>query len=159
MSLHDLAPRHCHDCGAKPGEFHRPGCDVERCALCGSQSISCFCVYGLSGFRDSDDLEQRSPYIYAHGPTEIMDARYDAEVAERGGRLPWTGVWPGEEECIEYGFYCHWVSRDTGKVCDFATGNGRWQPCGKDDEGARPDLNTLVERCVWDIKRRKFVLP
>ena len=31
----------CHDCGAKPGELHEYGCDVEHCPTCGHQLISC----------------------------------------------------------------------------------------------------------------------
>ena len=33
----------CHDCGAKEGEIHELGCDMERCPMCGGQLISCLC--------------------------------------------------------------------------------------------------------------------
>lgn len=34
-------PKDCHDCGAKPGECHKSGCDTEMCSICGGQWISC----------------------------------------------------------------------------------------------------------------------
>lgn len=33
----------CYDCGAKYGELHHPGCDMEACPRCGEQMISCDC--------------------------------------------------------------------------------------------------------------------
>jgi hypothetical protein len=33
----------CHDCSAIKGEFHVPGCDVERCPTCGAQLFGCDC--------------------------------------------------------------------------------------------------------------------
>lgn len=40
----------CPDCAVDVGEFHLPGCDVERCPRCAGQSISCGCT-------DAEDAE------------------------------------------------------------------------------------------------------
>jgi hypothetical protein len=31
----------CHDCNAPGGAYHHPGCDMERCPVCGAQAICC----------------------------------------------------------------------------------------------------------------------
>ena len=33
----------CHDCAAVKGEYHGPGCDVERCPICDGQAMGCDC--------------------------------------------------------------------------------------------------------------------
>lgn len=41
--LEDYTEGRCGDCGAKVGHYHHPGCDCERCPICGFQFISCDC--------------------------------------------------------------------------------------------------------------------
>jgi hypothetical protein len=36
----------CHDCGAKEGQLHKLGCDMECCPFCGHQLLSCLMFGG-----------------------------------------------------------------------------------------------------------------
>lgn len=128
--------RNCLDCGVKPGERHRHGCDVQRCPFCGSQLLTCNCVYKVNGM-DPDYLEEQHPEIYNEGATEEMWAKFDVEVEKKGGYELWDGEWPGVAECRKRGWYAQ----------DGHGPNSRWGsfcPCGPDALGAREDLNRFA---------------
>ncbi|MFH8405353.1 YgjP-like metallopeptidase domain-containing protein [Streptomyces sp. NPDC018019] len=58
----------------------------------------------------------------------------------------WTGQYPGEAECAEYGFY-------------YRHGPNGYEPCNADDPDAHHDLNRLYSECHWDIATQRMVLP
>ncbi|MFE4869592.1 YgjP-like metallopeptidase domain-containing protein [Streptomyces sp. NPDC056682] len=58
----------------------------------------------------------------------------------------WTGHFPGEPECTEYGFYCR------------PTPDG-YEPCNADDPGAMHDFNRLYRECRWDPSTQCMTLP
>lgn len=131
----------CPDCGAKPGKNHKDGCDVERCARCGGQTISCGCIYEANDMPLAT-LERDYPDVYHNGPTNEMFERWEREWG--GRRLPWSGEWPGKSECRELGFWCKWSK--TG-----------WVRCSADDPESLEDLNRLVVEARWDQQLGRYV--
>lgn len=134
-------PRDCRCC-VKPGERHQSGCDVERCALCGGQLISCDCVYELNGYVD---LEVEAPEVWKSGPSDSHWAVYDQAVAELGGPLLWEGEYPGSAQAREFGLFCRMIE-----------GQG-WTKCEPTHPEARTDLNRLVSSYRWDRQARRWV--
>ena len=49
--------RPCHDCAVRPGQYHVPSCDAERCPACHGQAISCACT----GDDEDDELVDDEP--------------------------------------------------------------------------------------------------
>lgn len=67
--------KNCHDCGAKPGELHKEGCDSPRCTICGIQLLQC--EHYPEGNSVHTGIELQELKIIA----EVLDlyCRYDAE--------------------------------------------------------------------------------
>ena len=76
----------CHDCGAKEGEYHEPGCDMERCPFCGGQLISCDCCYELLSIDVSEGT-----WAYENGLTWEQSAKWE-EMLEEKGKIPWVQI-------------------------------------------------------------------
>ena len=83
----------CHDCGAREGEIHHFGCDMERCPFCGGQLASCGCQYGSLGY-DYWGLFSDHPTgglprdIYENGLGPAEEQRWLAILTARG-RIPY----------------------------------------------------------------------
>jgi hypothetical protein len=71
----------CGDCGVRPGGFHHPGCDLQRCPLCHDQLLSCACIF------DEDEDEEE----HDEGP---VDRYFD------GNGVPTERRWIGGQEVI-----------------------------------------------------------
>ncbi len=65
------------------------------------------------------------------------------------GEDVWTGDWPGDQECREFGW---WVQ-------DRCTEGLGWVPCAPDAPGAMEDLNRLHVEAVWSRESRRWILP
>jgi hypothetical protein len=116
----------CPDCGAVIDEPHRDGCDVARCLATGMQRIQC------------DGMH------YSQGPPGCF-------IPVTCGQDIWSGLWPGEAECAEYGWHSYFRAPRPGEQY------GEWVRCDPDHPDAGPDLNRLVIDCAWDQVRGRWV--
>jgi hypothetical protein len=53
------ASSRCGDCGVRPGGFHHPGCDLQRCPRCRGRLLTCGCRFDEDVLEDDEltDLE------------------------------------------------------------------------------------------------------
>lgn len=98
QALHAAQLAVCHDCGAKEGEFHDPGCDMEQCPFCSGQLISCDCanVHFYPGFvsakydRENNKFIHAKPFcglpkkVYEFGLSAEQETEWDRLIAEKG---------------------------------------------------------------------------
>lgn len=89
----DLGDREdCPDCLVPPNTFHHPGCDIEQCARCGEQSLTCDCSVQFRPSPETLDAALAG-YRVEHGEpnaTQKPDAWPHAVAPET---LVFTDVW------------------------------------------------------------------
>ena len=76
----------CHDCAAKEGEAHSPGCDMETCPFCEGQLISCGCGYKLLNIDISIGT-----WAYSNGLTDKQSNEFE-KLLEEKGRIPYVHI-------------------------------------------------------------------
>jgi hypothetical protein len=74
-----MEEKRCHDCDCKEGEFHSPGCDMERCPFCGGQLITCHCVYKILEIDCSPGT-----WTYENGLTDEQQKEWDKLLKIKG---------------------------------------------------------------------------
>ncbi|HEY6117203.1 MAG TPA: hypothetical protein VI172_14725 [Candidatus Dormibacteraeota bacterium] len=117
----------CPDCAVRPGVAHEDDCDVARCLETGGQRLSC----------------AQRPVVTDLGGGAVGVRPHDC------GHNVWTGEWPGDAECREFGW---WVQ----DRCDEGLG---FVPCASGAPGAVEDLGRLSRDAVWSRERARWVLP
>lgn len=142
----DLKP--CPDCGAEVGTPHEGGCDVARCLWTGGQMLQCDghppVVHLLDAIDRNDwDCVDRTDASAEIKKLAVEVREWFGDSLHDCGEDVWTGQWPGEAECFEFGWYSYF--------------GPPWVQCGPDHPGAGADLNRLMIEAVWDRERVRWV--
>jgi len=69
----------------------------------------------------------------------------DCKQLEGDVRQPWSGFWPGVEQCQKFNL---WAKRNENGV--------GWVSCDEGDPKSREDLNKLYEEFKWNPKSMEF---
>lgn len=81
----------CGDCGIEEGNYHIPGCDIERCPFCLGQLISCDCCYEMLNLFDRKKYDDSTaflpPVIYQKGLTRKQMLQWN-EILRAKGLIP-----------------------------------------------------------------------
>lgn len=87
----------CPECGVRIGNYHRPGCEIERCAFCGELLLAC----GHGHYR----IDRRSgAMVKNEHPIPLDD------------REPYAGYWWCVRETIQANLWSRYV-RGTWRQC------------------------------------------
>lgn len=146
----------CGDCGAKPGHYHHPGCDCERCPICGGQLISCGCddrgkLYDYQRVVNSDINSSDSDIIAA--AAKNCETIYLLEKYRDEAENPWFRFLrvPGEDGS----FSVYQVANVTKTYCElhFVSIYGGRYPAKAACKAA--NMPNLAQKPVWDYFCRK----
>lgn len=72
----------CHDCGAKEGELHEYGCDMEECPVCHRQLMGCEekCLKKINNNRDLLTRYRKNVKETGNGMGFFVDSNGDIRV-------------------------------------------------------------------------------
>lgn len=75
-------------CGAREGDLHIGGCDMERCPFCGYSIYHCFCPYEQLGLYDparyGADTHHLPPDVFYSGLSEAQWQQWCALIDQKG---------------------------------------------------------------------------
>lgn len=90
---------------------------------------------------------ERCPYC--GGQMLMCGGECEGHELDEKDLMPWTGTWPGIEECIEFGWFSKFIPDPNGI-------HGAWVRCSGDDPEADGDLNRLAMSAVWDKQAKRW---